>query len=150
MGSRITITPHLSHVMGTVEGETCCTACFAAPWMAISEQECGSEGRTHRDNEARDASIAALYNEGMKLRDIRVAVGASTDTIHKVVSARCVRRRAGRPKLEPITPEQVATAQRRQAAGDRLEDVARDLGVDYKRLLRKLRDTLVAEQRRQT
>jgi hypothetical protein len=29
-------------------------------------------------------------------------------------------------------------------------DVANDLGIDYKRLRRKLRDILVAEQRRQT
>jgi hypothetical protein len=116
--------------------------------MPISERPCGDDTRPKRDTEARDAAIAQAYDDGMPLRDICSSLEVSPDTAHKVVNARCVRRRAGRPKLPPITPEQLATAQRRQAAGDRLADVATDLGIDYKRLLRKLRDIVLAEQRR--
>lgn len=38
--SRSTIIPHSSHVMGDVDGERACTVCYAAPWMAISEDPC--------------------------------------------------------------------------------------------------------------
>lgn len=149
MGSRITITPHPSHIMGMVSGERCCRVCHAAPWMPISERECGDPARAKPDTEARDAAIAEAYTSGTKVRDIAVLQGVSVDTVKAVARARCTPRKPP-STLPPITPEIVAIAQRRQAAGDRMIDVANDLGIDYKRLRRKLRDILVAEQRRQT
>jgi len=117
--------------------------------MAMSERECGDQARDKRDTEARDAAIAEAYTSGTKIRDIAVLQGVSVDTVKAVARARCTPRKPP-STLPPITPEHVAIAQRRQAAGDRMIDVANDLGIDYKRLLRKLRDILVAEQRRQT
>ena len=149
MGSRITITPHPSHIMGMVSGERCCRVCHAAPWMPISEQACGDQARAKPDTEARDAAIAEAYMSGTKVRDIAIMQGVSVDTVKTVARARCTPRKPP-STLPPITLEHVAEAQRRQAAGDRLTDVANDMGVDYKRLRRKLRDILVAEQRRQT
>jgi hypothetical protein len=136
---RSIITPHASHRMGIVEGERCCLDCYAAPWMAISERLCGSEA-TGGDTEARDAAIEAAYNAGTPLRVISAQLGASGDTIHRVVNARCVRRRADRPKLPPITPDLVAEAQARQVAGEPMADIAASMGIDYKRLIRKLRE----------
>lgn len=147
--SRATITPHPSHAMGNVDGERCCRVCYAAPWMAMSERECGDQARDKRDTEARDAAIAEAYTSGTKIRDIAVLQGVSVDTVKAVARARCTPRKPP-STLPPITPEHVAEAQRRQAAGDRLTDVANDMGVDYKRLRRKLRDIVTAEQRRQT
>jgi transposase len=117
--------------------------------MAMSERECGDHARDKRDMEARDAAIAEAYTSGTKIRDIAVLQGVSVDTVKAVARARCTPRKPP-STLPPITPEIVAIAQRRQAAGDRMIDVANDLGIDYKRLRRKLRDILVAEQRRQT
>ena len=147
MGSRATIVPHPSHLMGNVEGERCCRVCYAAPWMAMSEQPCGEDARPKRDTEARDAAIAEAYTSGTKVRDIAIMQGVSVDTVKAVARARCTPRKLP-STLPPITPEHVAIAQRRQAAGDRLVDVATDLGIDHKRLLRKLRDIFTAEQRR--
>ena len=147
MGSRATIVPHASHIMGMVSGERCCRVCYAAPWMAMSERECGDQARDKRDSEARDAAIAEAYTSGTKVRDIAVLQGVSVDTVKAVARARCTPRKPP-STLPPITPEIVAIAQRRKAAGDRLVDVANDLGIDHKRLLRKLRDIVTAEQRR--
>ena len=147
MGSRATIVPHASHIMGMVSGERCCRVCYAAPWMAMSEQPCGEDARPKRDTEARDAAIAEAYTSGTKVRDIAIMQGVSVDTVKTVARARCTPRKPP-STLPPITPEHVAIAQRRQAAGDRMIDVANDLGIDYKRLLRKLRDIVTAEQRR--
>ena len=147
MGSRITITPHPSHIMGMVSGERCCRVCHAAPWMPISEQACGDQARAKPDTDARDAAIAEAYTGGTKVRDIAAMQGVSVDTVKAVARARCTPRKPP-STLPPITPEHVAEAQRRQAAGDRLTDVANDMGVDYKRLRRKLRDIVTAEQRR--
>ena len=144
--SRATIIPHASHVMGMVSGERCCRVCHAAPWMPISERECGDLARAKPDTEARDAAIAEAYDNKAKVRDIAIMQGVSVDTVKRIARERCVLRKA--KQLPPITPENVAIAQQRQAAGDRLVDVANDMGIDYKRLLRKLRDILVAEQRR--
>ncbi len=145
--SRAVIVPHPSHVMGNVSGERCCRVCHAAPWMPISERACGDLARAKPDTEARDAAIAEAYTSGTKVRDIASMQGVSVDTVKTVARARCTPRRPP-SMLPPITPEQVAIAQQRQAAGDRLVDVANDLGIDYKRLLRKLRDIFTAEQRR--
>jgi len=117
--------------------------------MAMSERECGDQARDKRDTEARDAAIAEAYTSGTKIRDIAVLQGVSVDTVKAVARARCTSRKPP-STLPPITPEIVAIAQQRQERGDRLEDVARDLAIDYKRMRRKLRDILVAEQRRQT
>ena len=149
MGSRATIVPHASHIMGMVSGERCCRVCYAAPWMAMSERECGDHARDKRDTEARDAAIAEAYTSGTRIRDIAVLQGVSVDTVKAVARARCTPRKPP-STLPPITPEIVAIAQQRQERGDRMVDVANDLGIDYKRLLRKLRDIVTAEQRRQT
>lgn len=146
---RSVVTPHASHVWGRTEGERYCRVCHAQPWMAMSERPCGEDARPKRDTEARDAAIAEAYTSGTKIRDIAVMQGVSVDTVKAVARARCTPRKPP-STLPPITPEHVAEAQRRQDRGGRLIDVASDLGIDYKRLRRKLRDIFTAEQRSQT
>ena len=134
--SRSTITPHASHRMGIVEGERCCKVCFAAPWMAISEQECGASPTSQRDTEERNDAIERMYNDGRTIRDIARELRVSNETVSIIARERCVMRTAGnRPA---ITPAMSALALSRQAAGDLLDDIAADMGVGYSQLRQRL------------
>jgi len=47
------MTPHESHSMGIVAGETCCRICHAAPWMPLVESECYAGGMKADELDAR-------------------------------------------------------------------------------------------------
>lgn len=124
--SRSTITPHASHVMGTVEGETCCTRihdgemCAASPWMAMSERPCGEESR--EDNAERNAAITKAYEDGAKVKDIAASFRINRGAVARIVGTQqglseyaVERRKRGRGPA--ITMEQVNAAIELQAQG---------------------------------
>lgn len=93
--SRSTITPHTSHVMGTVEGESRCKRCWSAPDWAIIEEPCPSEGRAPDDGDGAsrgnwfapwsDADVTRayeLYLARVPVSEIAVTLGR---TLHATV-----------------------------------------------------------------
>lgn len=134
--SRSTITPHASHRWGTWEGEPVCKKCNCQPDMPISEQECGASPTSQRDTAERDDAIERMYNDGKPIRDIARELRVSNAAVSEVARERCVMRTAGnRPS---ITADMVEAALARQAAGDALEAIARDMGVGYSQLRQRL------------
>ena len=134
--SRSKITPHPSHTWGTWEGEPVCKKCNCQPDMPISEQDCGASPTSQRDTDERNDAIERMYNDGRPIRDIARELRVSNETVSVVTRERCVMRTAGnRPA---ITPAMSTLALSRQAAGDSLEDIARDLGVGYSQLRQRL------------
>ena len=90
---RSTITPHPSHRMGLVEGETRCKRCWSAPTWAIIEDPCPSEGRARDDDDGSprehgfapwtDADVARAY----ELYLARVPVAEIAATIGRTLHA---------------------------------------------------------------
>lgn len=129
--SRSTITPHPSHRMGDVEGETCCVVCYAAPWMAIVERECGSDVRAF-DTTTRDAAIREAYEGGAKIKDIAAAHELARDTVSRIVGRQTglseyalERRKRGRGPA--ITLAQVRDAMVMHASGKTWRQIGGEL-----------------------
>ena len=92
---------HPSHIMGTVEGETCCIVCYAAPWMAIVETVCGlgsSASAGASVPESTRAMVRRMYASGMPTREIAAQAGLSPTTVGKIARAAGLRRQGGRPR----------------------------------------------------
>ena len=91
--SRSTITPHESHVMGTLGGERRCKRCWSAPTWAIIEEPCPSEGRARDDDDGSprehgfapwtDADVSRAY----ELYLARVPVAEIAATIGRTLHA---------------------------------------------------------------
>jgi hypothetical protein len=106
--------------MGIEDGETCCVVCYAAPWMPIVEQECGSEAR--EDHSERNAAIVAAYEAGAMVKDLAAAHMLCRDTIARIIgtqvglSDKAVERR-NRGRGPAITMDQLNAAMELQAQG---------------------------------
>lgn len=92
---------HPSHIMGIVEDETCCIVCYADPWMAIVEDECGlgsSASAGASVPEDTRSMVRHLYAAGMPTREIAARAGLSPTTVGKIARAAGMRRQGGRPR----------------------------------------------------
>lgn len=91
--SRSTIVPHASHTLSSVEGETHCTVCFAAPWMPIVEQPCqaymtgmGDPTREHMTLEEMEHAIWLHDHDGMRWDQVASTIGCNANALRKAVA----------------------------------------------------------------
>lgn len=106
-------TAHPSHTMGIVEDEPCCTACYAATWMAIVEQECARGHRSAAYDRGEHLTLAevqqaaAAHDAGEKWDDIGEVMGRSGRSLCQAVSR--LRRGQGRLAREAVRLSGCAT-----------------------------------------
>ena len=128
--SRSIITPHPSHRMGDVEGETCCVVCYAAPWMPVVERECGSDAHAI-DNTERNAAIREAYEAGAQVKDIAAAHGLHRDTVSRLLGTQTGLSVAGqerRGRGTAVSLEQVRKALDLLADGMTWKRIGAELG----------------------
>ena len=165
------ITPHPSHTIGIVDGETRCVICWADPTWAISEQECDIAATTPAERasllsgrpQVRGPAMpcaaivlaTSLRDEGMPWASVAERVGGySVRAIQQAVLRYEKRgrqpRQLGRLRKERAVPWRRVTdadmdaARSRQVKGEAVTDIAADMGVSYEALLQRLRRDLVS------